>query len=57
MMSNETKVKSLKIYAEGLQARLKQAVPKKREWQAAAFKQMLEIDLKKTLNKIEELSK
>ena len=56
-MSNEAKVKSLKIFAEGLQARLKQAVPKKRERQAAAFKQMLEIDLKKTLNKIEELSK
>ena len=55
-MSKE-KLISLKIYAEGLKERLKRPVPEKRAHQAAAFKQMLEIDLRKTLAKIEELSK
>ncbi len=51
------KVTFLKIYAEHLQNRLKQPVPAKRQHAVAEFRQMLQIDLRKTLIKIEELSK
>ena len=42
-------------YAAQLQYRIKADVPKRHISHPEAFKQMLEIDLKKTLAKIEEL--
>ncbi len=51
------KLKSLKIYAEKLQYRVGQPVPAKYANSSNEYKQMLAIDLKKTLAKIEELSR
>jgi hypothetical protein len=51
------KAVALKAYASYLQHRLNQPVPPKHQGAPEAFKQMLEIDLKKTLAKIEDLSK
>ena len=56
-MSSQDKIQRLQIYAASLKDRLARPVPAQHSCRAAAFKQMLEIDLKKTLNKIEELSK
>jgi hypothetical protein len=55
-MSKE-KILSLKVYADSVKERLARPVPAKHANRVEAFKQMLEIDLKKTLARIEELSK
>jgi hypothetical protein len=54
-MTKEAKLKSLIAYAEGLKHRLNSEVPKKHANNVANFKQMLEIDLKKTNQDIEKL--
>jgi hypothetical protein len=55
-MSKE-KVLALKVYAESLKTRLARPVPPRHAHHPNEFRQVLEIDLKKTLAKIEELSK
>jgi hypothetical protein len=51
------KLNSLKSYAEALKVRLSQTTPPRHADRAAAYKWMLETDLKKTLRRIEELQK
>jgi hypothetical protein len=48
---------ALKAYADYLQQRLKQPIPPKHQKSPQEYLQMLQIDLNKTLLKIEELSK
>jgi hypothetical protein len=52
-MTND-KRNSLIKYAEYLKHRILAPIPIKHQKDPVAFKQMLEIDLKKTLNKIEK---
>lgn len=54
-MTKEAKLKSLITYAEGLKRRLAGEVPSRHQKAPNAFKQMLEIDLKKTNQDIEKL--
>jgi hypothetical protein len=56
-MTKEQKKVSLQRYAEFLKRRLASQIPDKYKTVSAieAFKQMLQIDLKKTLSKIETL--
>ncbi len=55
-MSND-RLQRLKVYAENLEARLKGAVPAKHAKSPETFKQMIEIDLRKTRLMIESLTK
>jgi uncharacterized protein with von Willebrand factor type A (vWA) domain len=50
------KVNSLKAYAEKVKHLLNSDVPEKHAHRAEAYKQMLEIDLRKTLAKIAKLA-
>lgn len=52
---NQEKINRLLIYAEGLKARLTGGIPPKHANAPEAFKQMIEIDLKKTEAKIRAL--
>lgn len=52
-MTNDKRTALLK-YADHLKHRLSTTVPVKHQKDPAAFKQMLEIDLKKTLARIEK---
>lgn len=54
-MTKEAKLKSLIVYAEGLRHRLAGDIPAKHQKAPQAFKQMLEIDLKKTNQDIDKL--
>lgn len=53
--NNAERIARLTTYAEALKQRLVGGVPEKHKDSAAGFKQMLEIDLKKTLDTIERL--
>ncbi len=55
--NNDERINRLKVYAENLEQRLKGAVPARHKDTAAGWKQMLEIDLKKTRIMIESLRK
>jgi hypothetical protein len=52
--TNEKKNKLIK-YAESIKQRLSASIPQKHANRVQAYKQMLEIDLKKTLSRIEKL--
>jgi hypothetical protein len=54
-MTKQEKITALNVYAEGLKRRLAGDVPPRHQKAPHAFKQMLEIDLKKTLADIEKL--
>lgn len=54
-MTKEAKLKALITYAEGLKRRLIGEVPPRHQKSPAGFKQMLEIDLKKTNQDIDKL--
>lgn len=53
--NNSERISRLQVYAEGIKQRLSGPVPPKHKDTAAGWKQMLEIDLKKTLDTIERL--
>ncbi len=50
----QAKLTSLQTYANSLKQRLQGPVPPNHAHRPEAFKQMLEIDLKKTLSRIEK---
>lgn len=52
---NQEKIGSLTAYAERIKSALSGAVPAKHKDSEAGWRQFMEIDLKKTLAKIEEL--
>lgn len=54
-MNNEAKKQSLLRYVEMLKQRLNATVPAKHVHRAAVFKDMLKLDIKKTLATIEKL--
>lgn len=54
-MDQNSKLESLKVYANSLKQRLQSPIPEKHKHRPEAFKQMLEIDLRKTLSRIEKL--
>ena len=54
-MTKEAKLKSLIVYAEGLKRRLTGEIPAKHQKAPQYFKQMLEMDLKKTNQDIDKL--
>ena len=53
--SKQEKINRLKTYAENLRSRLTGGIPEKHKNSPEGFKQMIEIDLKKTEAKIKEL--
>lgn len=54
-MSITTKIQSLEKYVEQLETRLRSDVPARHAHRPDGFKQMLEIDLRKTRAKLNEL--
>jgi len=53
--NNQERINRLQTYADNLKNRLSGPVPEKHKSSPEGFKQMVEIDLKKTLAKIQEL--
>ncbi len=53
--NNQERINRLQTYADNLKARLTGSVPEKHKNSPESFKQFIEIDLKKTLAKIQEL--
>lgn len=54
-MNNNERIQRLEKYASDLKQRLSAAVPPRHQGQEAGYKQMLEIDLKKTQDTINKL--
>lgn len=54
-MTQDQKLSALRLYAQNLRQRLQAPVPQKHLHRPEIYKDMLELDLKKTMSRIEKM--